>query len=424
MPVWEPLTKRLLLLSKAYLPTEPNSPNRKALPDCPSFESIRGPHRSNRFGFLFHQIAQIVDEPAAKNMGFAAGKKESPKTLTGFGLLFLCLFGLLSAPGCTQLRLLPEEQPFSQVYNFSSGGWKVPWDTREERVKKAKDLVRKANELSRKGNEVEAVKLLEQAKVLNPEDIQIYLTTGELYSRVGNLPQSINELEKGLILDPLSIPLNIALTQTLIAQENYLSALDPNQVVLNQDSENVEALRQKLQCLFRLNRDSEAIGVGYQLLAILPNDFSTKEALCKIYLRIHKPRRSWILLQQLVSIFEPEKLPSNLRLLEFQTLLAMQRDSDAALSLQRWYHNGGSSDALWNQCYEGCPDFLKQSAQKYLARKPGQGKQDELRPLTERPLINPRTNGKKNEKLLFESNLNQSATSSAKRLPVYQPLFR
>ena len=216
--------------------------------------------------------------------------------------------------------------------------------SRESRLQASCELVRSAIELERQGQTEEAIQAYQAAIELWPAETDNYLDLSRLYQKMGQWQLANEQLSKGLKYDVDSIELNLGIAEVYLNQGQPLRALEYTDVVMVQQNDNPDCWRIRADAYFQLEQLENSMAASYRALAIRPEDEAVLERVCQIYFRQGRPMRSWSIVQKMSARYNEENRPSKLRLLEAQTLVQMNRNSDAIQTLKRWYQGGGESD--------------------------------------------------------------------------------
>lgn len=228
--------------------------------------------------------------------------------------------------------------------------------SRDSRMRASRELVRTAIEMKRNHQRDEAIQTYRAAIELWPSEPDNYLSLAELLREKQQWQPALETLKTGLGYDPNSVPLHLGVAEVYLSLNQPHQSLLQTDRVLELERENPDCWRIRADAYFQLDQLDHSMAAAYQALAVRPEDEVVLSRLCQIYFRQHRPMRSWSIVQKMSAQYSDENRPAKLRLLEAQTLVQMNRNSDAIQTLKRWYQDGGASDpnccVMLTQCLD------------------------------------------------------------------------
>lgn len=242
--------------------------------------------------------------------------------------------------------------------------------SRESRMQASRELSRTATDLKRRNKNSEAMKAYAAAIELLPSDTENYLELARLYRQQEDLAEAQKQLSKGLSYDADNISLRLEAAEIHVLQGQPHLALTQVDRVMERQRDLPDGWRIRAEALMQLDKLDDAMAACYQALALRPGDEAVLERVCQIYLKQQRPMRSWSIVQKMSNQYTEENRPSKLRLLEAQTLVQMDRNTDAIQILKRWYQQGGCDDPACCVMLAQCLD--EESRQPSAPNYPGQ----------------------------------------------------
>lgn len=284
-------------------------------------------------------------------------------------ILFLAVLVLTLGQGCAMV-----EQPASMFHSglnlmqSQSARAANVLRSRESRMQASRELSRTATDLKRRNKNAEAMQAYAAAIELLPSDTENYLELARLYRAQEDWQAALKQLNNGLSYDPDNVTLRLETAEIHLLQGQPHLALSQTDRVMERQRDQPDSWRIRAEALMQLNKLEEAMAACYQALALRPGDEAVLERVCQIYLKQQRPMRSWSIVQKMSNQYTEENRPSKLRLLEAQTLVQMDRNTDAIQILKRWYQQGGCEDPT-------CCVMLAQCLDEEARQTPGQGLQ-------------------------------------------------
>lgn len=217
--------------------------------------------------------------------------------------------------------------------------------SRDSRMQASRELSRSATELARRNQTEQAIEAYQAAIELFPSEPDNYAQLAELLQQQGKLEQASKQLGTGLSYDPNAIALHLKKAEIYLLQKQPQLAMHHTDQVMKLERDNADCWRLRADAHLQLNQIEPAMAACFQALAISPDDEGVLERVCQIYFRQGRPMRAWSIVQKMSAQYTEENRPAKLRLLEAETLVQMDRNSDAIQTLQRWYQDGGGDDA-------------------------------------------------------------------------------
>lgn len=228
-----------------------------------------------------------------------------------------------------------------------------------------------------------AVAVCKQILKLDPENIDIYNTLAELYSKIGvagevinvyrmllgiyekrkNFNEVIRVLKKITEIDPSNITAKIKLGEVYYHTNNK--------------TEGSQIFKSIFEQLLHYKRDDDMLTILERWLALDPTNLFAIKNICSLYLKKHEPQRALLKLQ--VPLKEGVKDPELLEYLAESYLLLGKKDKALPVfkELAKIYHGQGDSERV-RKTYEKILEINPQDPEALKFLRPAKKHQEEL----------------------------------------------